>query len=82
MPQPGKVRIQVRTISRATPQFTYVIRFAAPTPIIAVVFVCVVLTGTPVSDENSRQAEAAMSAENPWYFSSFTMSMPTALIMR
>ncbi len=48
-------------------------------------FFCVggVLTGMPpVKKETSRQADAAKSAAKPWYFSSLTMSMPTALMMR
>ena len=31
----------------------------------AVVLVCVVLTGTPVTDESKRQAAAPISAANP-----------------
>ena len=38
-PQPGKVSTQVSTISFTTPQFTLESLLAAPTPIIAVVFV-------------------------------------------
>ena len=30
---------------------------------------------------SSRHSELARSAEKPWYFSSFTMSMPTLLMM-
>lgn len=39
IPQPGKVRTQVRTISFTTPQLTAESLRAAPTPIMAVVLV-------------------------------------------
>ena len=81
-PHPGNVSAHVSPISFTTPQFTLDSRRAAPTPIMAVVLVCVVETGMPVSEESSRQAAPAMSAAKPWYFSSFTISMPTALMMR
>ena len=45
IPQPGKVSIHVRTISLTTPKSIADKRLTAPTPIIAVVLVCVVLTG-------------------------------------
>ena len=64
-PHPGNVRIQADTISRTTPQLTDDRRFAAPTPMIAVVFVWVVLTGIPNVEETKRQVTAAKSAENP-----------------
>ena len=64
-PQPGKVRIQVNTISFTTFQFTADSRLAAPTPMMAVVFVWVVDTGMPVSEESRRQAAPARSAANP-----------------
>ncbi len=43
----GIVRIQAQTIRPATPQRTAESRRVAPTPTIAPVIVCVVLTGTP-----------------------------------
>ena len=64
-PQPGKVRIQVSTISLATPQFTERTRFAAPTPMIAVVFACVVETGIPVMEQTKSPAVAEISAAKP-----------------
>ena len=54
IPQPGKVRIQAVTISPTIPQLTDDKRFAAPTPIMAVVLVCVVLTGIPVSTTHTK----------------------------
>ena len=67
-PHPGNVSAHVSPISFTTPQFTLDSRRAAPTPIMAVVLVCVVETGMPVSEESSRQAAPAMSAAKPWYF--------------
>ena len=43
----GIVMIHAQTIRRATPQRTADSRWIAPTPIIAPVIVCVVLTGIP-----------------------------------
>jgi len=63
--QPGKVSIQVNIISLTTDQLTDDNRLAAPTPIIAVVFVCVVLTGNPNKLDMRRQREAETSAEKP-----------------
>ena len=47
----------------------------------ALVLVCVVLTGMPPTLESRRQKAAERSAEKPWYFSSLTMSMPTDFII-
>ena len=80
-PQPGKVNTQVSTMSRTTPKFIALMRFTAPTPMMALVLVCVVLTGMPPTLESRRQKAAERSAEKPWYFSSLTMSMPTDLII-
>lgn len=63
--QPGNVRIHANTISLTTFQFILDNLFAAPTPIIAVVLVWVVLIGIPVRVENKRQIAAAVSAEKP-----------------
>lgn len=65
IPQPGNVKTQVRTISFTTPQSTQEIRFAAPTPMMAVVFVCVVETGIPAMEDKKRQKAPAKSAANP-----------------
>ena len=80
-PQPGKVNIHVSIMSLTTPKFIAERRMTAPTPIIALVFVCVVDTGMPKMLERSRHEAAARSAEKPWYFSSRTMSMPTERII-
>ena len=64
-PQPGNVKIQVSIISFTTEKLIAESLFTAPTPIIALVFVCVVETGTPIRLEYSRQIAPARSAENP-----------------
>ena len=45
---------------------TFEILFEAPTPIIAVVLVCVVLTGTPSTDDKSKHPALEISAAAPW----------------
>ena len=64
-PHPGKVKTQASTISFTTPQFTLETLFAAPTPMIAVVFIWVVLTGYPRSVTVSKLMTAAKSEEKP-----------------
>ena len=64
-PQPGNVMIQVMTISLTTPKLMAESRFTAPTPMMAVVLVWVVLTGIPNREKPSRQAAPAISAEKP-----------------
>ena len=59
------VKTQAANISLTIPQFTEESLLAAPTPMIAVVFVWVVLTGIPKTDEAKRQTAPAASAENP-----------------
>ena len=64
-PQPGKVSTQASAISPTIFQFTAESLREAPTPMMAVVFVYVVLTGMPVSEESSRQSDAPASAAKP-----------------
>lgn len=64
-PHPGKVNIQVRTISRTTEKLIAESLLAAPTPMIALVLVWVVETGIPKTDEMRRHTEAEISALNP-----------------
>ena len=64
-PQPGKVKIQVSTMSFTTPKLTEDRRLAAPTPMMALVLVWVVETGIPERLEYSRQSAAERSAEKP-----------------
>ena len=56
-PQPGKVNTQVSTMSFTTPKLMAERRFTAPTPIMAVVLVCVVETGMPNRLEYKRHSE-------------------------
>ena len=64
-PQPGKVSTHVSTISFTTPKLMAESRLVAPTPMIAVVLVCVVLTGMPKTEDNKRQKAPAIYAEKP-----------------
>ena len=64
-PQPGKVRTQVITMSLTTDHLTEERRLAAPTPMMAVVLVWVVLTGRAVREASSKQPAAAASAAKP-----------------
>src|SRR2546427_2645259 len=61
----GMVRIHAHTIRRATPQRTAESRWTAPTPTIAPVMVCVVLTGIPAKAVPNRVKAPALSAQNP-----------------
>ena len=65
MPQPGKVKIQVKTMVPAKFHLTARSRFSAPTPMIAVVFVCVVETGIPVKVAKPMQKHALKHAAKP-----------------
>ena len=64
-PAPGNVSTQVNIIALTIPQFTEDNRFAAPTPMTAVVLHCVVLTGRLSSVDISRQIAPEVSAQNP-----------------
>src|SRR3972149_142062 len=79
---PGKVKMQAVTTLRAIPQRTADTLLEEPTPIIAVFMVWVVLRGIPKREASSILAAAAVSAENPWYGSSFTIFIPIVLIIR
>ena len=54
-PQPGKVNTHVSIMSLTTEKLIALSLLEAPTPIIAVVFVCVVDTGMPNTDDRRRQ---------------------------
>ena len=73
--------IQAKNIFFTTDQFTFDNLFDAPTPIMAVVFTCVVLTGKPKIVDKNKQIELAKSAEAPWYVSNFTIFIPTVFII-
>jgi hypothetical protein len=61
----GKVAIQVNTMSLAIPHLTAERRLVAPTPIIAVLMQCVVLTGIPKCEATSMTVAAEILAANP-----------------
>ena len=61
----GEREHQVSIMSRTTTKLMAERRRTAPTPMMALVLVCVVETGMPVTEESSRQPAAARSAEKP-----------------
>ena len=67
---------------RAESHFTAFMLLPAPTPMMAAVLQWLVETGMPVKLETSSVVTVVIDAATPWYFSSFTMSMATALMMR
>ena len=64
-PAAGIVMIHAHTMFPATPHRTALIRFKEPTPMIAPVIVCVVLTGIPARAVPNRVKAPALSAQNP-----------------
>ena len=65
MPETGIVNIQAHIMVPATPHRTADNLFVDPTPMIAPVIVCVVLTGIPAIDAPMMETAAADSAQNP-----------------
>ena len=61
----GMVSTQAQTMRPATPQRTADSRRVEPTPTIAPVIVCVVLTGTPKRVAVNSEIAPAVSAANP-----------------
>ncbi len=61
----GIVKIHAHTIFPATPQRTAVNLLVEPTPTMAPVMVCVVLTGIPAIDAPIIDMAAAVSAQKP-----------------
>lgn len=78
----GMVRIHAHTIDPATPHRTAVSRCVVPTPMMAPVIVCVVLTGMPPSVAPMRDVAAAVSAEKPPMGRSFVILVPMVLTIR
>src|SRR6266498_429982 len=72
----GMVKIHAATMRRAIPQRTADNRVVAPTPTIAPVMVCVVLTGIPASEAENRVIAPAVSAQNPPTGLSFVIREP------
>ncbi len=78
----GMVRIHAHTILRATPHRTAEKRCTAPTPTIAPVMVCVVLTGIPASAVPNRVNAPAVSAQNQPKGFNFVILEPMVCTMR
>ena len=57
-------------------------RFAAPTPMMEVVIVCVVLTGMPKAPVVAKMVAAVVSAAKPCTGFILTILWPSVLIMR
>ena len=72
----GMVKIQAHTIRLATPQRTADNRCTAPTPTMAPVMVCVVLTGIPERAVPNSVKAPALSAQNPPKGFSFVIFEP------
>ena len=64
-PEIGMVNIHAQMMFPATPQRTADSLLVAPTPMMAPVIVCVVLTGIPATDAPMMDMAAAVSAQNP-----------------
>ena len=75
----GIVSTHAQTIFVATPQRTALSRFVAPTPIIAPVMVCVVLTGMPKCVAPKMVMAPAVSAQKPPTGLSFVSPTPIVL---
>src|SRR5574344_1324138 len=78
---PGKIKIQLRTISPALPQRTWRKLLAAPQPIIAVAFTVPLDTGRPKTVARMRPKKAEISVANPRYLSNLAMPDPMVLMM-
>jgi hypothetical protein len=65
MAEHGIVNIHAQMIRPATPHLTALMRLSDPTPIMAPVMVCVVLTGMPNAEEANKVTAAPNSAQNP-----------------
>ncbi len=65
VPVTGMVKIQAQIMVPATPQRTADNLLVDPTPIIAPVIVCVVLTGIPAMDAPIMDIAADVSAQKP-----------------
>jgi len=82
MAQAGKVKIQVKTIFLAIPHRTAERRLVAPTPMMAALIQCVVLTGIPRCEATSITVAAEASAANPWTGRKVVTLNPSVLITR
>src|SRR6185437_7750863 len=78
----GIVRTQAHTIRVATPHRTAERRPVEPTPIMAPVMVCVVLTGMPLKARKKRVVAPAASAQKPPTGLSLVILEPIVCTMR
>jgi hypothetical protein len=78
----GIVKIQAQTMRVATPQRTAERRCVLPTPTIAPVMVCVVLTGIPARAVPNSVMAQAVSAQNPPTGFSLVIFEPMVCTMR
>ena len=76
------VKTQAHTMRPAIPQRTAESRWTAPTPTIAPVIVCVVLTGMPARAVANKVMAPAVSAQNPPTGLSLVMRCPMVFTMR
>ena len=72
----GIVMIHAQTMFPATPHRTALMRFKEPTPMIAPVIVCVVLTGIPKAEATNKLVAAPASAQKPSTGRSFATFCP------
>src|SRR5664280_2040280 len=82
MAEAGMVRTQAHTMRVATPQRTAERRCVVPTPTIAPVIVCVVLTGIPASAVPNNVIAPAASAQKPPTGFSLVILEPMVCTMR
>src|SRR6185503_17322579 len=82
IPAAGIVTIHAHTILPANPQRTADKRCVAPTPTIAPVIVCVVLTGMPKCVAIVIASAPPVSAQNPPTGRSFVIRVPIVFTMR
>src|SRR5512141_528187 len=78
----GIVRSQAHTIRVATPHRTADNRDAAPTPTMAPVMVCVVLTGTPRAEARKIAPAPPVSAQKPPKGRSLVIRVPIVFTIR
>src|SRR5436309_13492332 len=78
----GIVATHAHTIRPATPHRTAENRCADPTPVMAPVIVCVVLTGMPYCDDTKSVMAPAVSAQQPPNGVSFVTRWPIVFTIR
>ncbi len=74
--------IHAQTILPATPHLTALVLLRDPTPMIAPVIVCVVLTGIPSAEATNKLVAAPDSAQKPSTGRNFATFCPMVFTMR